>query len=473
MTAELTFTLRSGTARRRRDAELPRFLVLADLGGRTKGNRAFVPHRITIDKLDAVLAEVEPVLRIPSPADPNTAQGLPISSFDHFHPDYLVATVPHLRQLLELKLKLDKPATQEAALAELAALIGVTADDTAPPPPQPTTRPSEDDEVFGRLLGRAKSPGGNDRARNRVNELIKKAMEPNVAAPSSARAVQAAGRVNELLEQRLRQVLADPAFRAVERGWRSVHWLLTRIEDEQAEIHVLDVPQAALAAHLAEFQSRLDTSPLHRALADEAGGGWDLIVGDYSFGAEVEDLVQLATIGALAARAEVRFVAHGELALAGCNSDELADSPWDWRVDDDIRAFWNDFRRHPAARWVSLAAPRFLLRHPYGAKNDPITRFEFEEIAVRPARAAFFWGNPAFACALLAAGGAATADGGVGDLPMPIYSDGGGEAIQPPLELLLGERARTAVGERGLIAFAGGHNTNRIATAALRTIAEA
>jgi hypothetical protein len=56
---------------------------------------------------------------------------------------------------------------------------------------------------------------------------------------------------------------------------------------------------------------------------------------------------------------------------------------------------------------------------------------------------------------------------------MPIYSDGGGEAIQPPLELLLGERARTAVGERGLIAFAGGHNTNRIATAALRTIAEA
>jgi type VI secretion system protein ImpC len=471
MTTDFTFTFGSGPSRRRRETEVPRFLVLADFAGRKQGKQSFAARRITVDNLDATLAEVEPVLRIPSPVDPHAAQGLPISSLDHFHPDYLVAALPHLRQLLELKMKLDKPASEQAALAELDALIGATDDVGESPKPTQPAAAEGSDELLGRLLGRGKSEGGNDRARDRVNELIKRAFDANAAAASSSRAKDGGRRIVELLEQRMRQVLADAEFRAVERAWRSVHLLLTRIEDEQAEIHVLDVSKAALAAHLAEFLPRLDTSPLHRTLADDANGGWDLIVGDYSFGASAEDLVLLATIGALAARAEARFIAHGELALAGCTSDGAVDSPWDWRVDEEVGALWNDFRAHPAARWVSLAAPRFLLRHPYGAKNDPITRFEFEELAPRPARDAFFWGNPAFACALLAAGAAATGDGGVGDLPMPTYRDGTGEAIQTPLEVNLGERARTAVGERGLIAFAGGHNTNRIATAALRSVA--
>lgn len=470
MKAELTFTLGSGPSRRRREAETPRFLILADFAGAKKGARASAPRRVTVDNLDGALAEIEPVLRIPSPIDPSSAQGLPISSLDHFHPDYLVATVPHLRQLLELKMQLDDPKSEQAGLAELDALVGGVDDAPAPARSQPVAAPEGSDDLLGRLLGRGKSEG-NERARDRVNELIKRAFDSNAAASPSARAQQGGRRAIELLQQRMRQVLGDPDFRAVERAWRSVHFLLTRIEDEQAEIHVLDMSKAALAAQMAEFATRLDTSPLHRALADDANGGWDLIVADYSFGASAADVVLLATVGALAARAETRFVAHGELALAGCASAAAVDSPWDWRVDDEIGALWSDFRRHPAAHWVSLATPRFLLRHPYGAKNDPITRFDLEELSPRPARDAFFWGNPAFACALLAAG--ASSDDGIGDLPMPIYDDGTGDAMQTPLELNLSERARTAAGERGLIAFAGGPNTNRIAAASLRTVADA
>src|SRR5690606_2480209 len=102
-----------------------------------------------------------------------------------------------------------------------------------------------------------------------------------------------------------------------------------------------------------------------------------------------------------------------------------------------------------------------------GAKADPVERFDFEELPTRPDRAAFFWANPAFACALLLAEERnhlgrwpETAGGDIGDLPTPIYRDGGGEAVQPALEMLLGERARSAAAAAGLIPLAGGHNVN-------------
>ncbi len=96
---------------------------------------------------------------------------------------------------------------------------------------------------------------------------------------------------------------------------------------------------------------------------------------------------------------------------------------------------------------------------------------------MKPAREEFLWGNPAFACALLIGRAHADAErsgfasGEVPDLPTPTYRDGGGEAVQPPLEFLLTERAAAAVSEHGLIVYTGGRNTNRIVTTGITSIA--
>ena len=94
----------------------------------------------------------------------------------------------------------------------------------------------------------------------------------------------------------------------------------------------------------------------------------------------------------------------------------------------------------------------------------------------RPSRDAFFWGSPAFACAYWLAAqhaaGADPAETALDDLPAPLYDDGRGDALQPPLEVLLTERARAAAEQHGIVALAGGRNTTRIAAGGLFAFAE-
>jgi type VI secretion system protein ImpC len=459
-----------------------RLLILADFSGRHQESPAFAAHRFALDEVDASVAKLSPVLRI-SGSDARPAQGFSVDSLDELHPDSLVAALPHLRQLLEIARKLESPATERQALDELDAIAGPAIDVAAAPPPAesrgPTTESQE--QLLSRLLGGAKRGPSNDQAKQKVRQLIDIALQPQTRPAPSPRAADARARAAQLLNDRCRTLLLDPQFRAVERAWRSVCWLASRLEDDEAEIHLADASKPDLAQHLVAYAGRLDSSPLARLLARDGDERFDAVVGDYSFALDADDLTLLATLGAMGARAGLPFLAHGDLGLVGCAEHADVDTPATWRyADAELAAVWGEFRRHPAARWVGLAAPRFLLRQPYGAKTDPVERFAFEELRERPGRDAFLWGNPAFACALLMAqhgahDGAArwpsTAGGEVADLPMPIYRDGGGEAIQPPLELLLNERARHAASERGLIPIAGGRNTNRIAVGMLQSFA--
>ncbi len=483
MSGEFEITLgRSGDRQPRREQEPLRILVLADFCGRTDVAPTFAARRLSIDDVDAAIAEFAPRVRVWAANEPATARYLVLQTLDDFHPDRLAAAVPHLRQLLELARTLDRSPGDLGALAELDALLGEEPGSAAAPVPGAREPAGEsDDNTLERLLGRPRGASGNDRVKHKVRELIESALGPAQRAARAPQTEQKRGRLAELLTERCRAVLNDAEFRAVERAWRSAHWLASRLEDDQAAVHLVHLPKAALAAHVAEAGQRLDRSPLHSLLTAHPDGKWDAIVGDYSFDLAANELVLLATLGALAAHARAPFLAHGELALAGCSGHHV-DEPWDWRVaDEDLAQLWSELRSHPAARWIALATPRFLLRQPYGAKTDAIERFAFEELPSRPSRDRFLWANPAFACALLLAQSRAsgkrdvwpsTASGSVDDLPMAIYGDGGGDAIQPPLEHAFGERARAALAEHGLVAFTGGRNTNRIAAPAIVSLAE-
>ena len=482
--AELQIELGTGRKGKRAGREQPlRLLILGDFSGRRQESPAFAAHRFVLDQIDASVAKLSPVLRISGADETRSAHGFAVGSLDEFHPDSLVAAVPDLRRLLEIARRLDDPATERRALDELDAIAGAAPPAAAAPPPAENRAPAAEsqEQLLGRLLGGAKrSAGSNDRAKEQVRQLIQSALQPQTQQAPSPRAADARARVAQLLNERCRALLLDPQFRAVERAWRSVCWLASRLEDDQAEIHVVDASKPDLARYVAAFAGRLDNSPLSHVLTGNEDERFDAVVGDYSLALDPDDLTLLATLGAMAARAGLPFLAHGDLDLVGCGEGADADAPATWsHADAELAAVWDEFRRHPAARWIGLAAPRFLLRQPYGAKTDPVERFNFEELPVRPDRDAFLWANPAFACALLMAQDRArgtpvwpsTAGGDVSDLPMPIYFDGGGEAIQPPLEILLNERARHAVSEGGLIPLAGGRNTNRIAVGMLQSFA--
>ena len=483
MRTQIEFGLGNRAARRRSAGEPLRVLVLGDFTGRSQTPAALSARRVELDDFDAAIGALAPVVPIATD-DGKPLARIAITELGYLHPDHLAVTVPHLRELLELDRALRDPRTEKQALAILDSVAGPSKTTQAPAAPAGTggdNRDESSDELLGRLLGAARREDAGERAaKARVKQLIDSALGSAVSAGSSSQAVDGRARLARLFNDRCRRILLDPRFRSVERAWRSVHWLASRLEGDEAHLYVADLSKEALAGHVAEVGQNLDASPLRRLLARDADDRWDLIVGDYSFALTAEDVTLLATLGALAARARAPFLAHGELGLAGCARVEDVDAPWDWRyADSDLAALWNELRGHPAAQWLGLATPRFLLRLPYGSKADAIERFEFEELPVRPQRERFLWGNPAFACALLIASAHARGDGAswpngggnVDDLPMPVYSDGGGEAVQPPIELVLGERARATATERGLIALAGGSNANRISVPSTRSLA--
>lgn len=469
---EVTFTLGSQSpARRSRASDVPRLLVMADFSGVGRTSATFSVERVAAADIDAAVARLAPSLPISLSDSAPPSQALSISALDELHPDHLVTVVPELRQPLEWLGQIANPATEGAALAAIEAATGPLQGAADAPPPVKSAE--SNDQLFGRLLGRSRTESGGDAAKEKVSRLIRSALGGQSTSQASSKVTVARGRIIELLTERCRRVLREPNFRDVERAWRSVQWLLSRIEDHEAEIFLLDLSKSRLAAHVAQFKDRLEQSPLAKVLDADGEAGWDLVVGDYSFGLSTDDVMLLATLGAMATRASTAFFAHGEIELAGCAGRGTVDSPADWRyADDDLAALWSEFRRHPAARSIGLAAPRFLLRQPYGSRTDPVTRFAFEEIAVRPDPESFLWGNPAFACALIAARTGVTEAGGeVADLPMPIYRDGSGDAVQPPVEFLFGEKARVLLGQRGLIPLVGGRNTDRVVVPHLDRIA--
>jgi type VI secretion system protein ImpC len=483
---DLTFTLTTGNNEEPgEDAAVTggqspalRFLMLGEFSRNERKPAVLKSRRVTFDNFDDVLSLVT----------------RSFGSLDQFHPDFLADTDPELQELLQLRRHLKEPSKRSAALEALTRLQQRVSASKAAPGSPAANEPEAEPELLARLLGgktstapapasdvpavpRSAEPStGTKAAVDRFVQHVLKASPATSPMPTDRGADDL---TIELMNARCRNVLLAPDFRALERAWRSLHWLVSRLESDQGEVHVLDISKAELSEHLTAHARDLDASPLVQLLGNDPDG-WDFLIGDYSFGFEVQDLMLLGNLGAIAARAGAPFLAHGELSLAGCTNRDLVDAPSNWSLGDpELAALAEQVRKHPAAKWIGLAAPRFLLRHPYGKRCDPIETFPFEELPSEPEAERFLWGNPAFACAWILAqahsrGGARWPHrqvSNVPDLPMPVYTAHGGDAIQSPLEFSLSEAARAVVEQRGLIAFAAGGNVNRISTDSVHALA--
>jgi len=494
---DLTFTL--STAKNPENAENDagaqttasspalRFLVLGDFSRQGRMPGEFKSRRVTFDNFDRVLFETTGAF----------------SSLEQFHPDFLAQAKPELRQLLQLRRGLKDAATRPAALAELARLGQQNGAAAAGAQGQGHGPAEAEPELLARLLGGRGASGASSEnsaakqspapaaaptpapaaaptpAQAAVNRLLQHVLKTTPAASPTSSDRGPDDLAIELLNARCRSALLDPDFRDLERAWRSLYWLVSRLESDQGEVHLLDISKSELTEHLTGHARDLDASPLVQLLCEDRDG-WDFLIGDYSFGLDSEDLMLLGNLGAIAARAGAPLLAHGDLSLAGCSSPELVAAPSEWSIGDpELAALAEQVRKHPAAKWVGLASPRFLVRHPYGKRADPIESFPFEELPANPDAERFLWGNPAFACAWIL--GQAHSNGGarwplrqassILDLPMPLYTAHSGDAIQPPLEFLLSEPARAAAERHGLIVFDGSNNVNRISTQSVHALA--
>jgi len=105
----------------------------------------------------------------------------------------------------------------------------------------------------------------------------------------------------------------------------------------------------------------------------------------------------------------------------------------------------------PDASYLSLMGPRFLLRHPYGKRSDPISSFALEEFTREDGLRGMLWGHPGLLalCVLGVHGGQLT----INDLAFHHYVDADGDSVALPCtERLVNTNAATLLRDYGISA---------------------
>jgi type VI secretion system protein ImpC len=381
-----------------------RLALLGDFSGRANAGTLEVgdalakrrPIKVDVDSLDTVIERMGLTLNLPLDEEGGTIE-VKLASTDDFHPDQLVENLELFERLISLRRNLGSKAGFDRAAKEVLSWSG---EELLPPPPRTargtdiaTDRKLSD---FARLTGR---PGTAEAAEASTDDLVRRLIGPFIVPARDARQDQLIARVDEALSAAMRRVLHHPDFQSAEATWRGVEFLVRRIETgAKMEIVLYDVSAEELAADLAATDA-LDKTGLYGMLAEQPAldahqGPLSTVIGLYGFEVTPPHADLLARVAQVAAAAGAPFI-------AGIGPDPLLTPMHDQHPL--IQDAWTALQELPAAAYLGLAAPRFLLRMPYGKKSDPIDAFAFEEFTRQGGLSSMLWGHPALVPALLLA----------------------------------------------------------------------
>jgi type VI secretion system protein ImpC len=432
-----------------------RLALLGDFSGRANAGTLETgdalakrkPIKVDVDSLDTVIERMGITLNLPLDEDGGTIE-VKFGNIDDFHPDQLVENVELFERLITLRRNLGSKAGFDRAAKEVLSWSG---EEFLPSPPRNArgTDIATDKKLsdFARLTGR---PSQAEAEEASTDDLVRRLIGPFIVPARDARQDQLVARVDEALSAAMRRVLHHPDFQSAEATWRGVEFLVRRIETgAKMEIALYDVSAEELAADLAATDA-LDKTGLYGLMAEQPAldahqGPLSAVIGLYGFEVTPPHADLLARLAQVAAAAGAPFV-------AGVGPDPLL-TPFH-EQHPLIQDAWTALKELSASAYLGLAAPRFMLRMPYGKKTDPIDAFGFEEFTRQGGLSTMLWGHPALAPALLLAEswgqqGSKMKLGsvmGLRDMPYYVYIDPDGEAIALPCtERMYSERQAVQV----------------------------
>ena len=443
-----------------------RIAVLGDFSARSEVDGANEPaplpraKLVDRDNVEDVLAAFGAHLSLP--LGDGLAAELEFRSLDDFHPDHLYATQPLFQALRSMRERLRDPSEFSAAAAELLG--------SSPAAPAAPLRTAPVD-LLEQMLGEAGHAGPALPARERdpFQAFLTRITTPYLEPGRDPREAELVRQVDAAAARQMRAILRHPSFQALESLWRGVYWLARALETgPDLKLLLIDATKQALAADLlADVET--ESTETYKALVERTVGTpgaetWAVLAGHYTFGPETDDLVFLGRMAAVARAAEAPWIAAADPRLAGCASFHATPDVDDW--DKQSHGGWQALRELGGGSYVGLAAPRFLLRPPYGKDTEPCERFAFEELENPEEFDGYLWGNPALACAFLLGKtfeerGWAMRPGEVreiGGLPLHVYKRDGETVSLPCAEMWMSERAASRMLERGLMPLASVKN---------------
>jgi type VI secretion system protein ImpC len=414
-----------------------RLLVMGDFSGRAADDRPPLAgrptHHVDVDNIDDVVERLGPRVML-------SGGGIHFAQIDDFHPDRLYARLDSFQALREAR--------------------------AAPP--------RDTDELLVRLLGKPTAPSAAPASvpSDALDALIRGIVAPHVVKDTSGQTRSYLAAVDAAIAEQMRLLLHDPAFQSLEAAWRGVKWLISSLElDENLQLHLFDVARDEIVADLVPAEGRISQTNLYRAVVDRwrnvpGAQGWSALVALIQFGPSDEDAGLLGSLGAIASEAGAPLLAGADLALAGDDAAGLEG--------------WHALRQSEGARRIALAAPRVLLRLPYGKDTEPLDAFAFEEFTGLPVHDEFLWGSPALAMTLLI-GRAFTARGRdmepgdereIDGLPAYTFVRHGEHELQACAERYLTESELLALLKAGIVPLASRRDRNVVVAIRFQSIAD-
>ncbi len=467
-----------------------RVLIIGEFSNRSSGNRADpsdffgwrAPLFIDRDNLGEVMAKLGPELRLRLSGSVTHPLVLRFAGVEDFHPDRLFSRLEIFQALRKTRQRLLDVSTFHVAAEEVKQwLSGVrprtaaTVDERA----EEELHASNADRVSADfLLDGSRKRETSILANSEWETMLEELVKPYVLPKEDPRQAELVAMVDAVTSGLMRKVLHHAEFQALEAAWRSLDFLVRRVEtDTHLQLFLLDISREELASDLLSSDN-LKSCQLYKILIEqtlEVPGAepWAAIVGNYTFDAVPEDVQVLGRVAKLSCLAGAPFLAGASPTILECRSLAENPDPEDWNESsEEGRELWRALRRQPESSCLGLAMPRFLLRLPYGGKSDPIDHFDFEEMKEDFEHESYLWANPAFVGAYLLAqmfshsGWDFTAGEllEVKGLPLHIYQCEGESCLKPCAEVLLTKRAAEVILDQGIMPLLSmkGHDSIRL-----------
>lgn len=297
--------------------------------------------------------------------------------------------------------------------------------------------------------------------------------------------IQAAiGAIDARISQQLSQVMHHEKFKKLEGSWRGLHYVAQNTETNQyLRLKVLNVSKSTLAKDL-HRASDFDQSVLFKKIYENEFGSpggepYGVLVGDYEFTNQPDDIDMLGRIANVAASAFCPFVSAADPQLFGLKEWNDLSRPRDLEKIFATAEYakWRSLRESEDSRFLALVLPRVLARLPYGRDTHPVEEFDFNELAgvappVSPSSTDYCWMNASYVLAVrltqaFAQNGWCTsirgAEGGgrVENLPLHSFTcDDGDMDATCPTEIAITDRREAELCRLGFLPLCHYKNTD-------------
>jgi type VI secretion system protein ImpC len=309
-------------------------------------------------------------------------------------------------------------------------------------------------------------------AKEIISEFAKEVMEGQITISKDTEAMINAriAELDRLISAQLNEIMHHEEFQKLEGSWRGLNYLVQQSETgENMKIKVMNVTKKELLKDM-EKAPEFDQSTIFKKVYEEefgmfGGHSYGVMIGDYEFGFNPQDMALLEKISGVAAAAHAPFIAAASPRMFNWESFTELGGPRDLTKVFTGAEYvkWKSFRKSEDSRYVGLCMPHILMRLPYGSETIPVEEFNFEEDVDGTDHKKYLWGNAAYAlgtrltdafakygwCAAIRG-----VEGGglVQGLPTHTFKTDEGEvALKCPTEIAITDRREKELADNGFI----------------------